>query len=329
MPDWVFNCFKLQVLSIEYCECIDSLPIAEVLNLPDLKELACEGCSKLYYPAQEICKQGGKATLKFLQEVNGQVNTRMNLFLIGEGEAGKTSVVMALKSSSNSAYHIRTDHRTIGIDITSWKPKETDMFFDIFDLAGQAVYSKTHQIFLLRRAAYIFVWRADNTELQSLQQTIVYWLDSLQNRVPGSFVLLVVTHIDQVPQPVLESQCSAVKTTVAEWLVSCKAKCSTNGTQMPSVFNDGESFKVDCLSGDGIIQLRKSLLDFIKLMPWYKEGMPSSWMDLQARLTERSKENRNSSEKCVPYLSMQEYKQIAGECGVPDSMMQSVTEFFA
>ena len=127
---------KLEILNIEYCGYIDSVPIVEVLNLPNLKELACEGCSKLYYPAQEICKQGGKATLRFLQEVNGQVNTRMNLFLIGDSEAGKTSVIMALKSNSNKAYYIRTDHKTVGIDITSWKPKDADIVFDIFDLAG-------------------------------------------------------------------------------------------------------------------------------------------------------------------------------------------------
>ena len=87
LPDWVFNCMELEVLSMEYCEYIDSLPIAKVLNLPKLKELACVGCSKLYNRAQAICKQGGNATLRFLQEVNEQVNTRMNLFLIGEGEA--------------------------------------------------------------------------------------------------------------------------------------------------------------------------------------------------------------------------------------------------
>eukprot|EP00291_Cryptomonas_curvata_P009238 CAMPEP_0172198962 /NCGR_PEP_ID=MMETSP1050-20130122/28407_1 /TAXON_ID=233186 /ORGANISM="Cryptomonas curvata, Strain CCAP979/52" /LENGTH=1402 /DNA_ID=CAMNT_0012875899 /DNA_START=67 /DNA_END=4275 /DNA_ORIENTATION=- len=321
LPSWVCDCIKLEALNLVCCENVQSLPIAEILNLPNLKVLDCKGCSKLYYPPQEVCKQGGTAVMRFLQEVNGQVSTNMNLFLIGEGEAGKTSVVIALKSSSNSAYHIRADHRTIGIDITSWQPKGSDVVFDIYDLAGQAVYSKTHQLFLLRRAVYLFVWRAGNSELQSLQQTILYWLNSLQNRVPGSYILLVVTHIDQVSGPSLESQCAAVQICVSEWLKNCKQKADSFGTHVPVILNDGASFKVNCLLGSGIDVLRQSVIDFVTSMPWYKEGMPSSWIDLQARLSEKRHQMK------PPYLSLLEYKKMARSCGVHDGMIQSATTF--
>ena len=321
LPSWAFDCIKLEALNLVSCESVQSLPIAEILNLPNLKVLDCEGCSKLYYPPQEICKQGGTAVMRFLQEVNGQVSTKMNLFLIGEGEAGKTSVVIALKSSNNSAYHIRADHRTIGIDITSWQPKGSDLVFDIYDLAGQAVYSKTHQLFLLRRAVYLFVWRAGDSELQSLQQMILYWLNSLQNRVPGSYILLVVTHIDQVSGTRLESQCADVQICVSEWLENCKQKAGGFGAQVPIILNDGSSFKVNCLSGSGIDVLRQSIIDFVTTMPWYKEGMPSSWIDLQTRLSEERHHAKS------PYLPLQEYKKMASSCGVHDGMIQSVTTF--
>ena len=52
-----------------------------------------------------------------------------------------------------------TDHRTIGIDVSRWSPQGRDVDFTLFDLAGQAVYLQTHQLFLLRRAVYLLVWR--------------------------------------------------------------------------------------------------------------------------------------------------------------------------
>jgi hypothetical protein len=137
---------------------IDRLPqntIAEVLT--SLSELYCSGCPSLWSPPPEICQQGGKAPVDFIRAVklNGKFNLNMNLFLIGDGEAGKTSLIMALRSKSDHAHYIRNDHRTVGIDISRWSPSGEDLHFSIFDLAGQAVYSKSHRFFLLLRAIYI------------------------------------------------------------------------------------------------------------------------------------------------------------------------------
>ena len=185
---------------------IPQTTIASILTC--LTSLDCRECPELWAPPQEICAQGGAATVKFIralsEDPDTQYNTDMNLFFIGEGEAGKTSVILALKSDSDQAYHIRVDQRTVGIDLSVWEPKNTDLKCLIYDLAGQAVYSTSHRFFLLRRAVYIFVWRPKtdpmnvNETLDVLEVRIRYWLDSLQNQVPGSFVMLVVTHVDLV-----------------------------------------------------------------------------------------------------------------------------------
>ncbi len=83
--------------------------------------------------------------MRFLRDVEstGQINTSLNLFLIGDGEADKSSVIMSLKSESDMAFHIRTDHRTIGIDISKWAPQGQNVDFTVFDLAGQYISRPT------------------------------------------------------------------------------------------------------------------------------------------------------------------------------------------
>ena len=167
--------------------------------------------------------------MRFLREVErtGQISTTVTLFLIGDGEAGKTSIIMSLKSESNRAFHIRTDHRTIGIDRSKWVPQGHSLNFTLFDLAGQAVYLQTHQLFLLRRAVYLLVWRPpEGTDrFLDLIKNIDCWLQCLQNRIPGAFAMLAVTHIDLVDPAILSSACAQVKSAVTPLLSRASASC--------------------------------------------------------------------------------------------------------
>ena len=59
-------------------------------------------------------------------EKDSGVNTDLALFLVGDGEAGKTSVMKALMNDKgNTAEHIGKDTRTVGMDMHDWKTKDT------------------------------------------------------------------------------------------------------------------------------------------------------------------------------------------------------------
>ena len=320
LPSWVLMLYGLKRLDLSYCEHLETLPFEELLLFPFLTELNLVGCSQLWSPPRDICQQGGKATLKFLKEVKscGEFNRSMTLFLIGDGETGKTSLVKALQSDTNRADYIRSDNRTKGIDITSWEPSGSEITFKLFDLAGQAVYLKTHQIFLLRRALYIFVWRVGPTNL-ALKSTVENWLESIQNRVPSSYLMLVVTHIDVVEPQVLDDQCRIVKDCVQHWERSFVS--NRKGTvQALRIWGGGESMRVDCLSGKGVDLLRSELLSFSATMPWFKECLPRSWIDLQARL--------ETSKKLKNFLGWDEYTQLAIESALTEDLLESATKFF-
>jgi GTPase SAR1 family protein len=266
--------------------------------------------------------------MEFLRQIKeeGEFSREMNLFLIGDGEAGKTSLINAL--IDGKAEKIRRDYRTVGIDLKEWQPNGWGCSFHIYDLAGQAVYSKTHQIFLVRRAVYIFVWRAlaplrrvpssSGEDDQSIFQTISYWLHALQNRMPGSYFMMVVTHIDEVESSILSDQCKKARQHVQMVLEYIRSGASP-GVPILQVYNGGESIRVNSLQGDGVTELRQGLKAFVHQMPWYAEPLPKSWIEFRKKL------RGLHEKKYVDWKS--DYLPLAHSCEVKDAMLKSATKF--
>ena len=218
----------------------------------------------------------------------------MSLFLIGDGEAGKTSIMHALKSAEKRAHHIRHDHRTVGIEIAEWYPEDVDVRFLIYDLAGQAVYFKTHQLFFFRKALYIFVWKAGNI----LEDSIQYWLDAIQIVVPGSWMLLIVTHIDEVEEKDLTAMCNQVKGIIRRWL----ERLERDGTKkIPVFYEDGESIRVNCLSSDSIRKAQFRIVEFAKTSPWYGSESGKNCMNFAEQI------NRSDSWNGINMLILQQH----------------------
>ena len=248
--------------------------------------------------------------------IGGVINKDLSLVLIGDGEAGKTSIISALKSDKNQAKYIRSDRRTVGIDVRRWKPDGSEINFKVFDLAGQEIYRRTHQFFLMRLAIYMFVWRAARIKSAEIVRGVKYWLESVQNRVPGSYVLICVTHIDEVNSDVLDEQCDAVKHTVMDFL-------SNPTHRMFKVWGDGESIRVNCLSGEGIAKLRTNLLDFAASSPWFNERLPRSWVNLRAKI-----DDLKSSAFVRRYLLWSEMLALTAELDLEKSEMYSALRYF-
>ena len=130
----------------------------------------------------------------------------------------------------------------------------------------------------------------------ALEQSIRSWLNALQSKVPGSQIVLIVTHVDQVEAAKLEAQCSQVKQMTESWIKTAKA----SHNKLPSIWADGESFRVNCLSGEGIDPLRTSIVKLAKSLPWYQELLPASWIRIQETMFELG---NAASGTMVPFLN--------------------------
>ena len=115
----------------------------------------------------------------------------------------------------------------------------------------------------------------------AVEARATHWLDSLQMRVPGARVLLVVTHVDMVDPATLDTLCSSVKKAVGVRLEELR-RAAGQGLRVVRVLGDGESVRVNCLLGNGVSQLREMILETARSSPWFAERLPSSFVAVKA-----------------------------------------------
>jgi GTPase SAR1 family protein len=262
---------KLRTLIVSHNTNLKQLPVDELMQIESLTSIECRGCSRLYCPPPEIAELKGVEVVNYLKsarvEHGGILNTDFEMITIGNGEAGKTSVIRAMMKGTSEKIH--EDKRTVGIDLTTWDlTKEEGLVFHIKDLAGQAVYTLTNQFFLVRRAIYLLVWRVDkgksissDTELweEQISDMVLTWMESLQLRVPGASILLVVTHIDCVSQKELNRQIEFVQELVLSKLQDLGYDDDDSSVVPLTVWNEGRSMPVNCLLGQGVPELRQEV----------------------------------------------------------------------
>ena len=113
------------------------------------------------------------------------------LVLIGNGEAGKTSLLRT--SIACSSHLMDLDARTIAVDISDWRPEghgDANLELRCWDMAGQRGYHGFQQLFLNPHALYVMVWDATTDDFED---SVLYWLRLLNARCPRATVLPVAT----------------------------------------------------------------------------------------------------------------------------------------
>ena len=97
------------------------------------------------------------------------------------------------------------------------------------------------------------------------------WLDSIQLRVPGASIIIVATHIDcATTQSELDRQCQFVQGLVKEKMMQFKQQESSIGIPSLTVWNGGESCRVNCVEGVGVDELKKNLIKMAHSLPWWR-----------------------------------------------------------
>ncbi|PSB09260.1 GTPase, partial [filamentous cyanobacterium Phorm 46] len=109
------------------------------------------------------------------------------LLIVGEGEAGKTTLANKLL---NSDYELKQrEPTTEGIDVMHWEFTQANgkpFRVHLWDFGGQEIYHATHQFFLTERSVYVLL--VDNRRENS---NLCYWLSIIELLSNGSPVFLV------------------------------------------------------------------------------------------------------------------------------------------
>ncbi|MCP5142179.1 MAG: hypothetical protein H6980_07500 [Gammaproteobacteria bacterium] len=148
----------------------------------------------LTHPSPEVIQQGPEAVLNFFREIEAQGTDRLfeaKLLLVGEGSAGKTSLLRRLFQPDLPLPD--EDETTRGIDIHRHEFPIADgrqFRLNAWDFGGQQIYHATHQFFLTKRSLYVLVddTRSDHKTVHD--EGFRYWLEVVETLSEASPLLI-------------------------------------------------------------------------------------------------------------------------------------------
>jgi internalin A len=172
-------------------------------------------------PPLEIVRKGREAIKAYFESLRIGKTLPLNIvkvLLVGDGGAGKTSLVKGLLGQEFDI----NEAQTHGINIDTWtvKAAEKKIKVNIWDFGGQEIMHATHQFFLSRRSLYILVLDGRKDEKTE------YWLKHIESFGGDSPVLVVINKIDENPgfevnRKFLQEKYKNIK---SFYRVSCKTK---------------------------------------------------------------------------------------------------------
>ena len=204
---------KLNFLSADNClikrfEAI--IPVLDKNSLPDLNSLYVFG-NPIYDIDEKYLGIENENSLEKLRKFykQWQKGDRLKLYeakliLVGEGEVGKTSLKLKLKTNKHVA-KAGKQPSTEGILYEPWDlkncivaGKRQNVRINIWDFGGQEIDHQTHQFFLSDRSFYIFVSSSRHNDAQA---KFDYWLNIVHKLAPNSPILMVRNLFDNQTKP--------------------------------------------------------------------------------------------------------------------------------
>lgn len=229
-------------------------------------------------PPPEITLKGIEAIRDYF--INLQTGERplneVKIILVGDGAAGKTSLVKQLLGEEFNP-HEDTTH---GINIRGWDVEAAggqQIKVNIWDFGGQEIQHATHQFFLSQRSLYVLVLdprKDDRAE---------YWLRYIEAFGGDSPILVVLNKIDSNPS------------------------FDLNRTFLREKYHGIRDFLcTSCKNGDGIASFKRALLAELVKMPMLGIHWPIGRVVVKRKLEQMEKH----------YINADEYKNYCAEAGI-------------
>jgi small GTP-binding protein len=243
----------------------------------------------LEHPPVEIAKKGREAVRKYFEELEKAEKplNEVKVLLVGEGAAGKTSLVKRILGVDFDKDEKQTD----GINIDSWKIKweKKDIKVHLWDFGGQEIMHATHQFFLSKRSLYILVLNARKEEKTE------YWLKLIESVGGDSPVLVAINQIDQNPGFELDQK-------------KLRRKYK----------NIKGFFRLSCATGKGVKEFIPTLKEQLAGLEMLSTTWPGSWFNIKTAL-------ENMNEDFIPYERYKEI--CAKEDITDSSGQETLVEF--
>ncbi|MCP4220299.1 MAG: hypothetical protein GY765_37050, partial [bacterium] len=216
-------------------------------------------------PPPEIVKQGLSAIRDYFKSMEAapesvQLN-EVKVLLVGDGGAGKTSLLKQLEGETFDKH----EPKTHGIAIHTLPCPKADLTEPIqahvWDFGGQEIMHASHQFFLSKRALYILVVNARE------EGDPDYWLQHIRTFGGDSPVLVVVNKTDEHDHHL------------------------DNFTLKEKYPNIKGFYRTSCADRSGLEEFQKALYNEIPKIELLQTPVAASWMRVKRRLEELTKIN--------------------------------------
>jgi internalin A len=233
---------------VEMPRIIEGLTRLEKLNLQE---------NLLSIPRRILDLQDAQKIFNYLRQLRTGVHPlhEAKLLLIGQGNVGKTSLILRL-------LHNRYEPNqpvTHGLKIETWEVQvnSKDVRLNVWDFGGQEIYHATHQFFLTKRSLYLLVCNCRTNEEEN---RIEYWLKLIESFGGQSPVIIVGNKKDEHPLDI-------------------------NRKSLREKFPNIQTIvETSCQSNEGIDELRTAILEQVNNLEEVYRLLPISWFEVKEQL---------------------------------------------
>lgn len=215
--------------------------------------------------------------LKSLENGSQPIN-EIKVIVLGEGAAGKTSLVNYLEGKKFN----KLQSQTHGINIAQCG-QEFGVTMKIWDFGGQDIMHHTHQLFLTQNSLYVLVLNA--REKSDTEK----WLKLIKVFGGDSPIIIVTNKIDENP-----SEHENIKFL---------------NTKYPNIKN--RYVRISCESGEGLGDFKGLLNETIKELLHVRTQWGNSWLAVKKEL-----ERMRKGSKLKDYIHYDVYNDICEKAGV-------------
>ena len=220
----------------------------------------------LIIPPIEFAQAGNEAILEYFDQLGDDRSplNEVKVIFLGEGAAGKTSLVKRIRNEDFDA----KESQTHGIRIQKTPVQVGNEYINahIWDFGGQEVMHATHQFFLSRRCVYVLVLNSRTDEKAE------YWLKHANSFGGASPVLVVLNKMDENPG----------------YDVNRKQLLE----KYPQIV---DFFKVSCKENKGVKEFKATLTDQIARSDTRRTPFPKAWAAVKDHFSNMTEDYIESS----------------------------------
>ncbi|MCE7922801.1 MAG: TIR domain-containing protein [Haliscomenobacteraceae bacterium CHB4] len=241
----------------------------------------------------EVLKKGMNAVRAYFAAQENSETLRLyeaKLLIVGEPGAGKTTLAKKVQDPLAPMPAPEATTRGIAVEHHTFKTKDGNMFkINIWDFAGQEIYSATHRFFLTKRSVYALL-----TDNRRESENFNYWLNIIEILSENSPLLIIQNERDNRKKDLDE--------------LGMKGRFS----------NIKEMLPCNLLDNRGLPQVKQAIEYHLENLPFVGMTLRKEWVDVRNELEQMAKSETESPGDYTPFIEERDYYELCRKHEITD-----------